>query len=146
MTAVSAAARRAKLFTAGAWSAKLVPALAPRFVVVGQPVLHFAPADLAPFEPPRFTPFGADISRTGFYGFCANEGVVKVAYHGAGEPRHFEADRLERLAEQAVHLVAPTAAALVHQLLGFCRDRFGPEWERVVSAVDRGAGSDSVKR
>lgn len=83
----------AVLVAAGAWSAKLVPALAPRFVVVGQPVLHFAPADLAPFEPPRFTPFGADISRTGFYGFCANEGVVKVAYHGAGEARDPDAAR-----------------------------------------------------
>jgi glycine/D-amino acid oxidase-like deaminating enzyme len=86
------------VIAAGAWTAGLVPELERALRVVGQPVLHFAPADLAPFTPPRFVPFGADISRTGWYGFCANaEGLVKLAHHGRGEaidpraPRHVPA-------------------------------------------------------
>lgn len=71
---------------AGAWSASLVPELDGAVRAVGQPVMHFAPRDAAPFRPPRFVPFGADISRTGWYGFCANaDGVVKLAHHGPGE-------------------------------------------------------------
>ena len=36
--------------------------------------------------------------------------------------------------------------ALVAQLLKFCREIFGADWEQVVFRVDRTAGSDSVKR
>ena len=38
------------------------------------------------------------------------------------------------------------AEALVGQLLGYCRDRFGADWEGVVQQVDRQAGSDSGLR
>ena len=40
------------------------------------------------FSPPRFVVFGADSSRTGWYGFPAHPdtGVVKIANHGPGRP------------------------------------------------------------
>lgn len=70
---------------AGAWTPSLVPWLADRLWASGHPVLHFRPADPAPWRPPRFLPWAADISRTGFYGFPANaDGIVKVANHGVG--------------------------------------------------------------
>ncbi|HWU89142.1 MAG TPA: FAD-dependent oxidoreductase, partial [Kofleriaceae bacterium] len=52
---------------------------------VGQLVFHLRPADPSPFEAARFPVFGADISRTGYYGFPATrDGIVKIANHGAG--------------------------------------------------------------
>jgi glycine/D-amino acid oxidase-like deaminating enzyme len=51
---------------------------------VGQPVFHLRPADPSLFEAARFPVFGADISRTGYYGFPVQRGVVKIANHGAG--------------------------------------------------------------
>ena len=52
--------------------------------VVGQPVLHFQPAEPEPFSLPNFAGFAADISKTGWYGFPLHEGVVKIANHGEG--------------------------------------------------------------
>lgn len=70
---------------AGSWTPRLVPALAPSLRAVGQPVFHLRPADPSPFEAARFPVFGADISRTGYYGFPVNrDGIVKIANHGAG--------------------------------------------------------------
>jgi glycine/D-amino acid oxidase-like deaminating enzyme len=70
---------------AGTWTSKLVPELADRLRSVGQPVMVFRPDDASPFAPPRMVPWGADIARTGWYGFCANgEGLVKMANHGPG--------------------------------------------------------------
>ncbi len=60
-------------------------------------MIHFRPQDLSPFSSPAFTPFGADISRTGFYGFCADQGVVKIAHHGAGQ--HLDPDAPRHLPE-----------------------------------------------
>jgi glycine/D-amino acid oxidase-like deaminating enzyme len=79
------------IVAAGAWTPTLVPELGAAVPelgamrVVGQPVLHFAPEDPSVFSPPAFVPFAADISRTGWYGFCANaDGIVKLANHGRG--------------------------------------------------------------
>jgi sarcosine oxidase / L-pipecolate oxidase len=72
---------------AGSWVPLLVPALAPSLRAIGQPVFHLAPADPAPFRAEHFPVFGADISRTGYYGFPINrDGLVKIANHGAGVP------------------------------------------------------------
>lgn len=71
---------------AGTWTWRLLPELADRLRTVAQPVACFAPADAAPFTPPRFVPWAADIGRTGWYGFSANAaGLVKIANHGPGE-------------------------------------------------------------
>jgi len=70
---------------AGSWTPRLLPALAGSLRAVGQPVFHLRPADPSPFEAARFPVFGADISRTGYYGFPVNrDGIVKIANHGAG--------------------------------------------------------------
>ncbi len=64
---------------------------------MGQPVFHLAPADPAPFEAARFPVFGADIARTGYYGFPVNrDGVVKIANHGVGRALHPESARARR--------------------------------------------------
>src|SRR6185436_10653736 len=76
---------------AGSWTPDLVPAIASSFRTVGQPVFHLRPSDPAPYQPARFPVFGADIARTGYYGFCANaEGIVKIANHGIGRVMHPE--------------------------------------------------------
>ena len=83
---------------AGAWTSLLVPELAGDLRAVGQPVFHLRPADRAPFDSARFPVFGADISRTGYYGFpIQHDGILKIANHGAGvrippdAPRHVTA-------------------------------------------------------
>jgi glycine/D-amino acid oxidase-like deaminating enzyme len=74
----------AVVVAAGAFTPVILPELADRLTVIGQPVLHFAPADLEAFRPPAFVPWAADIARTGWYGFSAHAGVVKIANHGPG--------------------------------------------------------------
>ena len=69
---------------AGSWVPLLVPSLAPALRAVGQPVFHLQPRDASLFEAARFPVFGADISRTGYYGFPVHRGVVKIANHGVG--------------------------------------------------------------
>ena len=84
---------------AGAWVPALLPELAPSLRAVGQPVFHLRPADPAPFSAAHFPVFGADISRTGYYGFPVNhDGLVKVANHGTGVPI---ADDRERVVHPA---------------------------------------------
>lgn len=71
----------------GAWTPALLPHLAPLLQAVGQPVLHFRPADPQPYRAARFPVWAADISNTGWYGFPVNEqGVLKVGNHGPGRP------------------------------------------------------------
>jgi sarcosine oxidase / L-pipecolate oxidase len=75
----------AVVLAAGTWTGKLLPELGDRLVSVGQPVMVFRPADARPFEVPAFVPWGADIAKSGWYGFPANAaGLVKVANHGPG--------------------------------------------------------------
>ena len=73
------------LVAAGVWTTVLVPELADRMWPVGQPIFYFKPSNLDDYKPPVFPPWGADIPRSGWYGFPANsEGVVKIANHGPG--------------------------------------------------------------
>jgi glycine/D-amino acid oxidase-like deaminating enzyme len=75
----------ATVVCAGAWTPKLVPELASTLRTTGQPVFHLQPADPALFAPARFPVFGADIARTGYYGFPINpDGILKIANHGSG--------------------------------------------------------------
>ena len=70
---------------AGAWTSKLVPELSPHLLCVAQPVFHLRPAEPALFEAVRFPTFGADIAKTGYYGFpIMPDGTVKIANHGPG--------------------------------------------------------------
>jgi glycine/D-amino acid oxidase-like deaminating enzyme len=70
----------------GAWAKKLVPPLRTGLREAGQPVFHLAPDDPHLFGAEVFPTFGADIARTGYYGFPLHprEGVVKIANHGPG--------------------------------------------------------------
>lgn len=72
------------IVAAGAWTPVLLPHLGDVMWVVGQPVMHFQPAEPELFALPKFTGFAADISHTGWYGFPLNQGVVKIANHGEG--------------------------------------------------------------
>jgi sarcosine oxidase / L-pipecolate oxidase len=73
----------------GSWTTDLLPELQGSLRSVGQPVFHLRPANPAHFRPEVFPVFGADISRTGYYGFPANsQGIVKIANHGIGQPMH----------------------------------------------------------
>ena len=93
------------LVAAGTWTPWLLDHLREDLHSVGQPVFHLAPADPSPYQSSRFPVFGADISRTGWYGFPVNrEGIVKVANHGVGrrldptaDPREVAADEEARL-------------------------------------------------
>ncbi|HTR55270.1 MAG TPA: FAD-dependent oxidoreductase [Kofleriaceae bacterium] len=86
---------------AGSWVPLLVPELASCLRAVGQPVFHLAPRDPSLFEAARFPVFGADISRTGYYGFPLNDGVVKIANHGAGVTLPASADAAARVVTAA---------------------------------------------
>lgn len=87
---------------AGAWTRRLVPELAGFFREVGQPVFHLRPPDRSRFEPSVFPVFGADIARTGYYGFpIGRQGVVKIANHGPGRVMQPDGDRLVEDREEA---------------------------------------------
>lgn len=76
---------RRTIVCAGSWVPLLVPELAPVLRAVGQPVFHLRPENPALFEARHFPVFGADISRTGYYGFPVNhDGILKIANHGTG--------------------------------------------------------------
>jgi glycine/D-amino acid oxidase-like deaminating enzyme len=78
-------AAEAIVLCTGAWTPLLVPELAGALHAVGQPVFHLRPADPSLFTAAHFPVFGADISRTGYYGFPVNrDGIIKIANHGAG--------------------------------------------------------------
>jgi glycine/D-amino acid oxidase-like deaminating enzyme len=85
----------------GAWTRYFLPWMAEVFRSPGMPVFHLRPADPALFAAERFPPFCADISSTGYYGFCLHprEGVVKIANHGVGRQMRPEAP--ERVVTEA---------------------------------------------
>ena len=88
---------------AGVWTPNLLPDLADRMWPVGQPIFYFKPEDIDSYRPPSFPPWGADIPRSGWYGFPANdEGVVKMANHGPGRRVHADAERVIGPEEEAV--------------------------------------------
>jgi glycine/D-amino acid oxidase-like deaminating enzyme len=87
---------------AGAWTAQLVPELAGVLRTVGQPVFQLRPRDPSLFEAAHFPVFGADISRTGYYGFPVNrDGVVKIANHGTGIAQSPDAPRVVTAEQEA---------------------------------------------
>ena len=93
----------AVLLATGAWTPTLLPHLQDVMWATAQTVFHFQPQDPHPFTPPNFPVWGADIGRTGWYGFPANAaGLVKVANHGPGrrvnanDPRNLPEGEEER--------------------------------------------------
>jgi sarcosine oxidase / L-pipecolate oxidase len=103
---------------AGTWSARLLPELDGVLHSVAQPVVHFAPTAPERFMSPRLATWGADIGRTGFYGFPATPaGIVKLANHGPGAPcdpdtpREDGADHLSRFRELVCDILPELASA-----------------------------------
>lgn len=75
----------AVVLAAGAWSDALLPQLDTQITPRAMPVVHLRPRDPEPFRPERFPVWGADIGRTGWYGFPLHPGgFVKIGHHGAG--------------------------------------------------------------
>lgn len=88
----------AVLIAAGAWTPIVLPQLQTVMRATAQTVFHFKPDDSCAFMPPQFPVWGADIGKTGWYGFPANrDGLVKVANHGPG--RSVRADEPRTLPE-----------------------------------------------
>ena len=105
----------------GAWARELVP---DAIRATGQPVFHLRPDDPLLFEAVRFPVFGADISRTGYYGFPLHDGVVKIANHGVGiameptDPREVTAAHEASLREFVADAFPALATApIVHRRL-----------------------------
>lgn len=111
---------------AGAWVPRLVPELVPYLRAIGQPVYHVQPRDPALFEAARFPVFGADISRTGYYGFPLNRGVVKIANHGAGTTVVDDAPLRAMLAETFPALV--DAPIVARRICTYCDTVDGNFW------------------
>ena len=75
----------AVVIAAGVWTPRLIPELADMMSPVAQTLVYLRPTVPDRFRPPHFPPWGADIPRTGWYGFPTNpEGVVKLGNHGRG--------------------------------------------------------------
>ncbi|MBE7493667.1 MAG: FAD-dependent oxidoreductase [Verrucomicrobiaceae bacterium] len=73
------------LVAAGAWTPEMLPHLQNVMWTTAQTVFHFQPSNPGRYRAPQFPVWGADIARTGWYGFPANaDGLVKVANHGVG--------------------------------------------------------------
>lgn len=104
----------------GAWTPALVPDLASAFRTVGQPVFHLRPDDPSLFAAARFPVFGADIARTGYYGFPLAGGIVKIANHGRGvamapdDARAVPAAMIDDAARFLRATFAPAAIAHAH--------------------------------
>lgn len=87
---------------AGSWVRGLLPELATSVRAIGQPVFHLRPARPELFTADRFPVFGADLARTGYYGFpITPEGIVKIANHGTGTPIESDRDRVVSPAQEA---------------------------------------------
>lgn len=70
---------------AGSWTPLLLPWLNDVMWPTAQAVLHFIVDDVARFQPPLFPVWTADVGKTGWYGFPAqDDGTLKVANHGVG--------------------------------------------------------------
>jgi len=71
---------------AGAWTPFLVPSLEGLLMPTGQPLLLLKVPHPSQYEAHKFPPFFGDINTAGFYGFCINNGVLKIGHHGKGIP------------------------------------------------------------
>jgi len=127
----------ATIVCAGAWTPLLVPELAGDLRTTGQPVFHLRPADPAPFTAGHFPVFGADIARTGYYGFpIQSDGIVKIANHGTGILLPADAPRAVTAAQEAAlrdflrdaFPALADAAIVARRLCVYCDTRDADFW------------------
>lgn len=109
------------LIAAGAWTPTLLPLLQEVMWATAQTVMHFKPLNPSHFTPPQFPVWGADIAKTGWYGFPTNaDGLVKVANHGPGrrvnanDPRILPTGEEERYRSFLRETFPKLAAAPLH--------------------------------
>lgn len=89
----------------GAWTPYVLPFTRSFFRAVGQPVFHLRPQQPKLFQAECFPVFGADITRTGYYGFPINrDGVVKIANHGLGREMSPDSEKRVVTAEEETSL------------------------------------------
>jgi glycine/D-amino acid oxidase-like deaminating enzyme len=70
---------------AGSWTPVLLPFLQDVMWSTAQPVMHFNVPDIKSYQPPSFPVWTADVGKTGWYGFPAqDDGALKIANHGPG--------------------------------------------------------------
>jgi glycine/D-amino acid oxidase-like deaminating enzyme len=142
----------------GAWTPYLLPFTKDLFRAAGQPVFHLRPQQPKLFQAECFPVFGADITRTGYYGFPINrDGIVKIANHGLGREMSPDSEARAVTAEEETSLrvfLAETFPALADapiiytRLCLYCDTHDGHLWiardpERaglVVAAGDNGHG------
>jgi glycine/D-amino acid oxidase-like deaminating enzyme len=142
----------------GAWTPYVLPFTKDLFRAAGQPVFHLRPQQPKLFQAECFPVFGADITRTGYYGFPINrDGIVKIANHGLGREMSPDSEARAVTAEEETSLrvfLAETFPALADapiiytRLCLYCDTHDGHLWiardpERaglVVAAGDNGHG------
>ena len=108
----------AVVVAAGVWTPRMVREMQDMMTPVAQTLVYLRPTLPERFRPPSFPPWGADIPRTGWYGFPANaEGVVKMANHGPGrivdadDPRDADGAVIESCREFLSHSLPELADA-----------------------------------
>ncbi len=70
---------------AGSWTPVLLPWMQDVMWPTAQPVVHFTAPDIKRYRPPEFPVWTADVGKTGWYGFPAqDDGTLKIANHGPG--------------------------------------------------------------
>lgn len=146
------------VMAAGAWTPYLLPSTQEFLRATGHPVFHLKPRQPELFTAEHFPVFGADISRTGFYGFPINrDGVVKVANHGPG--REMSPDSPDRIVtakeeKEMREFVSKTFPALADapivytRICLYCDTNDGDFWigadperpELIIAAGDSGHG------
>jgi glycine/D-amino acid oxidase-like deaminating enzyme len=73
------------VLAAGAWTAQLLPELAPCLAPMAHALFYLRPRSVERFFASSFPVFTADITRTGYYGFpLSSDGLVKIGSHGPG--------------------------------------------------------------
>ncbi len=122
---------------AGAWTPTLLPDLGDVMWATGQPVVHLHVEDPARWQAPRFPVWGADIARTGWYGFPAlADGRLKIGRHGPGrrvhpdEPRAVDARELDAVRRFVAESLPSLAAApiVATRLCLYCDTFDGDFW------------------
>jgi glycine/D-amino acid oxidase-like deaminating enzyme len=142
----------------GAWTPYVLPFTKDLFRAAGQPVFHLRPQQPKLFQAECFPVFGADITRTGYYGFPINrDGIVKIANHGLGREMSPDSEARAVTAEEETSLrvflaetfpVLADAPIIYTRLCLYCDTHDGHLWiardpERaglVVAAGDNGHG------
>jgi glycine/D-amino acid oxidase-like deaminating enzyme len=138
------------IVAAGAWTPILLPHLRTVMTPKAQPIFHFGLVDSllqsGVISKKTFPPFLADISETGFYGFCPHptDGRIKLGHHGRGYPmeiltkeavakkweevKEFETRKFRDFLEDAFPQTLAKAPVVYTRLCFYCDTLDGDFW------------------